>query len=706
MLSPARSRQWAMRLGSKLFRRTGCGATLIYTHRPLPSLVRGAFSTGTTRATRQEKEEKTMEQPNDAHQSRTASGRTTLETLHFDNRALRVLPIDPLNENFPRKVPNACFSRVMPTPVQAPFTVAVSLPALGLIDIDLEETKRADFASYFSGNKVLSGAEPAAHCYCGHQFGYFSGQLGDGATMYLGEVINSKGERWEIQFKGAGKTPYSRTADGRKVLRSSLREFLCSEAMHHLGIPTTRAGTVVSSETHVTRDIFYNGNPKRERATIILRIAPSFLRFGSFEVFKPRDPVTQREGPSPHNVKLLLKLLDYSIETFYPDIWQSHTDPEARYIQFYQEVVRRTARLVAEWQAVGFCHGVLNTDNMSILGLTIDYGPFGFLDFYDPNFICNGSDDGGRYSYKNQPEICHWNCKKLAEALALAVPLDELESQLDKTYWPEFNQHYNEKMRKKLGLLLKEEEGDEQLVQSFFEAMHESGADFTNSFRCLSRVVVPSPSETIEEKNEDEDEVLHYLLQQVCSAELMTKRDAPTIPAETLKMMVAVAQQNPMMLQMFGMTPEKLLNELKKLEKQEGKSASGTVNTKKENDIKVWKTWLKKYRVRLQREFSDVSEGQREETNQKRIKVMNQNNPRFILRNYLAQKAVEQAENGNFTEAERLLSRVLSSPYNDQGHLIPPMDKRISHSSCSDKELSELGYDAIPPQWAAELCVT
>jgi len=219
--------------------------------------------------------------------------------------------------------------------------------------------------------------------------------------------------------------------------------------------------------------------------------------------------------------------------------------------------------------------------------------------------------------------------------------------------------------------------------------MHESGADFTNSFRCLSRVVVPSPSETIEEKNEDEDEVLHYLLQQVCSAELMTKRDAPTIPAETLKMMVAVAQQNPMMLQMFGMTPEKLLNELKKLEKQEGKSASGTVNTKKENDIKVWKTWLKKYRVRLQREFSDVSEGQREETNQKRIKVMNQNNPRFILRNYLAQKAVEQAENGNFTEAERLLSRVLSSPYNDQ-----------------DKELSELGYDAIPPQWAAELCVT
>lgn len=629
-----------------------------------------------------------------SHQSTASDGpKRTLETLQFDNLALRTLPIDPVLENFPRKVPNACFSRVMPTPVKDPFTVAASLPALALIDLDPAETERPEFAQYLSGNKVLPGAEPAAHCYCGHQFGYFSGQLGDGATMYLGEVVNSKGERWEIQFKGAGKTPYSRTADGRKVLRSSLREFLCSEAMHYLGVPTTRAGSVVSSDTHVVRDIFYNGNPKKERATIILRIAPSFLRFGSFEIFKPRDPETQREGPSVKNVKLLFKLLDYTVETFYPDIWRSTTDPEVRYLSFYQEVVRRTARLVAEWQSVGFCHGVLNTDNMSILGLTIDYGPYGFLDFYDPDFICNGSDDGGRYSYKNQPEMCHWNCKKLAEALAMAISLTDSERELERIYWPEYNKHYNQKMRNKLGLLQKEEEGDEQLVKSFFDAMHESGADFTNSFRGLARVALPSPSETIAEKDEAEDEALAYLLQQVCSAAFMSKRDGPSIPMETLQMMISVAQQNPMMLQMFGMTPQKLIREINKLKKQEerGSGAGNVDSAKRENDTLIWKAWLKKYRERLQREVSGASDDEIRELNERRVQTMNRNNPKFALRNYIAQNAIEKAENGDFSETERLLTRALYHPYDEQ----------------NDTELSEkFAYDAIPPQWAAELCVT
>ncbi|XP_050405227.2 protein adenylyltransferase SelO, mitochondrial-like [Patella vulgata] len=297
-----------------------------------------------------------------------------LETLNFDNLALRSLPIDPNKEIRPRQVSGACFSKVKPIPVKNPVLVAYSASAMELLDLSQEELDRTDFAEYFSGNKLLPRSDPAAHCYCGHQFGYFSGQLGDGATMYLGEVVNKKSERWEIQFKGAGLTPYSRTADGRKVLRSSIREFLCSEAIHHLGIPTTRAGTCITSDSKVIRDIFYDGHPIEERCTIILRIAPTFIRFGSFEIFKPMDPETGRAGPSVGRKDVLVQLLDYTAKTFYPEIWSEYeSDKQKVYIEMYKEIIRRTARLVVEWQAVGWCHGVLNTDNMSILGLTIDY---------------------------------------------------------------------------------------------------------------------------------------------------------------------------------------------------------------------------------------------------------------------------------------------------------------------------------------------
>ncbi len=249
-----------------------------------------------------------------------------------------------------------------------------------------------------------------------------SGQLGDGAAMYLGEVVNSKGERWELQFKGAGKTPYSRQADGRKVLRSSLREFLCSEHMHSLGVPTTRAGTIVaSSESQVVRDPFYAGEPIMEKCSVITRLAPTFLRFGSFEIVKPRDATTGRSGPSPNRKDITELMLKHTISTYFPSIAAQYPKDDqavARYTAFFREVVKRTAELVAHWQCVGWCHGVLNTDNMSIVGVTIDYGPYGFMDFYNPDYICNGSDDGGRYSYAKQPEMCKWNCGKFAEAIA------------------------------------------------------------------------------------------------------------------------------------------------------------------------------------------------------------------------------------------------------------------------------------------------
>jgi serine/tyrosine/threonine adenylyltransferase len=342
----------------------------------------------------------------------------TLETLPFDNRALRELPVDPVEENYVREVRGACFSRVRPTPVSNPSLVVHSPSALALLGLTAPEAeaRRPDFPALFAGNNPLPGAEPAAHCYCGHQFGSFAGQLGDGATMYLGEIRSPPASwppsplpsawpvppaaagRVELQFKGAGKTPYSRSADGRKVLRSSIREFLCSEANAALGIPTTRAATVVTSDTRVVRDIFYVGNPIAERATVITRIAPTFLRFGSFEIFKGADGSTGRAGPSAGRADLLRLLVDFTGRNYYPELWtdaavsppsSSPANPPtgpvspaeaARALSLFREVSLRTARLFAAWQCFGFCHGVLNTDNMSVVGVTIDYGPFGWME--------------------------------------------------------------------------------------------------------------------------------------------------------------------------------------------------------------------------------------------------------------------------------------------------------------------------------------
>ncbi|XP_021114409.1 selenoprotein O isoform X4 [Heterocephalus glaber] len=425
-----------------------------------------------------------------------------LAGLRFDNQALRALPVEtppPGPEgapSVPRPVPGACFSRARPTPLREPRVVALSSRALALLGLpEPDADAEAEAALFFSGNALLPGAEPAAHCYCGHQFGQFAGQLGDGAAMYLGEVCTATGERWELQLKGAGPTAFSRQADGRKVLRSSIREFLCSEAMFHLGIPTTRAGACVTSKSTVIRDVFYDGNPKYEKCTVVLRIAPTFIRFGSFEIFKPADEHTGRAGPSVERNDIRVQLLDYVISSFYPEIQATHTfdsDRVPRNAAFFREVTRRTARMVAEWQCVGFCHGVLNTDNMSIMGLTMDYGPFGFLDRYDPDHVCNASDNAGRYTYSKQPEVCKWNLQKLAEALEPELPLVLGRAIVAEEFDTEFQKHYLQKMRRKLGLVRGEQEEDSALVAKLLETMHLTGADFTNTF-CLLSSFPPEP---------------------------------------------------------------------------------------------------------------------------------------------------------------------------------------------------------------------
>ncbi|XP_076090895.1 protein adenylyltransferase SelO, mitochondrial-like [Mytilus galloprovincialis] len=650
---------------------------------------------------------------------RKTTGMTTLETLNFDNSALRSLPIDTVTDNYVRSVAGACFSKVKPTPVDKPSLVAVSQPALYLLGIPPSEINRDDFVQYFSGNRLLPGSDPAAHCYCGHQFGYFSGQLGDGATMYLGEVINKSGERWEIQFKGAGKTPYSRTADGRKVLRSTIREFLCSEAIHHLGIPTTRAGTCVTSESTVVRDIFYSGDPIDEKCTVVLRIAPTFLRFGSFEIFKTLDPQTGRAGPSVGRNDILIQMLDYTSQTFYPEIWEKHkSDKQTMYIEMYKEVIRRTAMLVAEWQCVGWCHGVLNTDNMSIVGLTIDYGPFGFMDKFDPNYICNGSDDSGRYSYKNQPDICKWNCMKLGEAIQGAVPLTETKPHLD-IFDEVYSDYMKQKIRKKFGLLNKELETDKDIYDSFLETMQKTGADFTNCFRCLSILPLPG-SPGFQAKLKD---VKEYILTQCSTLEELKSMHKPEMDPRQLQAFLAMVQSNPGLVNALGRNFASITRDLEKLEKIKEMEDKTDEDQRKTNE-EAWDSWLQKYEERLDKEV----EGKTDliQANTERVRVMNSNNPRFILRNYIAQNAIKAAEKGDYSEVRRVL-KLLENPYSDQvdlgdlalpqqvGNVSKSKDDKLSDGGATSSKSKETGelrsytgmlYESKPPDWSLDLKVT
>jgi uncharacterized protein YdiU (UPF0061 family) len=324
--------------------------------------------------------------------------------LRFDNRALTKLPLDPNRENRTRQVHGACFSRVSPTPVKSPRTLAVSSEVAELLGFSVELVQSEELAQVFGGNQLWPGMEATAACYGGHQFGNWAGQLGDGRAISLGELVNARGQHWELQLKGAGPTPYSRRADGRAVMRSSVREFLCSEAMHHLGIPTTRALSLVATGEGVLRDILYDGHPREEPGAVVCRVAPSFLRFGNFELFASRD-----------DVAVLRQLADFTLETYFPEL--GAPSPEV-YVEWLKEVARRTAELVARWMSVGFVHGVMNTDNMSILGLTIDYGPYGFLDDYAPDWTPNITDaQGRRYRYAAQPRVALWNLVCLVNAI-------------------------------------------------------------------------------------------------------------------------------------------------------------------------------------------------------------------------------------------------------------------------------------------------
>ncbi len=402
-----------------------------------------------------------------------------IASLAFEDRFVRELPGDPRADNSLRQVLKACYSRVAPTAVARP-ELLVLVPEVADL-LELEPTITPELTLVLAGNRVVTGMAPYAACYGGHQFGTWAGQLGDGRAITLAEVAGhdteGNAQRWEIQLKGAGPTPYSRRADGRAVLRSSLRELVCSEAMFHLGVPTTRALSLALTGDPVQRDMLYDGHPRHEPGAVVCRVAPSFLRFGSYEIHTSRD-----------DHATLRALVRFTLERYYPH----HVKGDALdIVGFFDEVMRRTAFMVAEWMRVGFVHGVMNTDNMSILGLTIDYGPYGWIEPFDLDWTPNITDASGkRYRFGNQPSVAHWNLAQLARALAPLVDgLDTLRRVID-AFPGVFSSLHRHGTLRKLGLTGRGDTAtsDEDLLTAMGELLVGAEIDMTLWFRCLAKV--------------------------------------------------------------------------------------------------------------------------------------------------------------------------------------------------------------------------
>ncbi len=489
--------------------------------------------------------------------------------LKITNTFTENLPADPNIENTRRQVLESVYSFVSPIKTSNPSLIHVSDEMQQELGFSDEDIQSKDFLGFVTGNSVLKDSKPFAMCYAGHQFGNWAGQLGDGRAINLGEINN-----WAIQLKGAGPTPYSRSADGLAVLRSSIREYLCSEAMHHLGVPTTRALSLSLTGDQVLRDVLYNGNSAYEKGAIVSRVANSFLRFGNYEIFAARN-----------DIKNLKILVDYTVENHFPKLGEPNKES---YLKFFEEVSNNTLDMIIHWQRVGFVHGVMNTDNMSILGLTIDYGPYGWLEGFDFGWTPNTTDhQHKRYRYGNQPNIGLWNLYQLANALyPLIEDAKPLEAILE-GYKVGFEEKSQNMMRSKLGLLTKRET-DIQLIQSLEDHLQASETDMTIFFRNLSQF----------------------------------KKEHPELGIELIK------------------------------------NAFYLPNEIKSDVLNNWNQWFTDYANRLKEET--ISYDQRKEQ-------MNTINPKYVLRNYMAQLAIDKADTGDYSLIEEFY-QLLKNPYSEQSN--------------------------------------
>lgn len=494
--------------------------------------------------------------------------------LTIEDTFNRELPADKNLDNTRRQVLDACYSFVTPKQTSAPKLIHISEEMLHEIGLTSNDAKTQEFLELFTGNTTLKNTHPYAMCYGGHQFGHWAGQLGDGRAINLFEVFHNK-KRWALQLKGSGETPYSRTADGLAVLRSSVREYLCSEAMHHLGIPTTRALSLSLTGDQVLRDMLYNGNSAYEKGAVVCRVSPSFIRFGNFEILTARK-----------NIPTLQQLAAYTIKHFYPKITSQGTQ---KYIDFFKQVRNNTIAMIIHWQRVGFVHGVMNTDNMSILGLTIDYGPYGWLEGYDHGWTPNTTDaQHKRYRFGNQSYIGLWNLYQLANAIYPliedAAPLQEALNEYETLY----EAQYITMMKSKLGLI-DQHEKDQELIGRLEETLQLTETDMTIFFRNLSSITIKDTSNTAFQKIEN----AFYLPQEI---------------TETVK--------------------------------------------------SHWLDWLNRYLERIANQSI---------TDPVRKQQMNLTNPKYVLRNYMAQLAIDKADQGDYSLIEELY-QLLKKPYDEQPH--------------------------------------
>lgn len=488
------------------------------------------------------------------------------------NTFTKELPEDPILKNTRRQVEKACFSYVIPKKTSNPELIHTSPEMAENLGFSSDDIKSSEFLNIITGNEIIEGSKPYAMCYGGHQFGNWAGQLGDGRAINLGEILQDN-KRWALQLKGAGETPYSRTADGLAVLRSSIREYLCSEAMHHLGVPTTRALSLALSGDQVLRDVLYNGNPDYEKGAIVSRVAPSFLRFGSYEIFSSRQ-----------DYKTLKILVDYTIKNFYPHI---NSTSKQKYVDFFKEVTERTLEMIIHWQRIGFVHGVMNTDNMSILGLTIDFGPYGWLEGFDDGWTPNTTDrQHKRYRYGNQGNVGLWNLYQLANALYPLIEDAEPLEEILESYKNDYSMRYLSMMKSKVGLF-SSEDSDNELLNTLEEVLQLTETDMTIFFRNLNAI---KKSDNIK----------------TCFAHV---NDA-------------------------FYKPEELKGEI----------------------LKKWNDWFTAYLKRL--DFEGYTDSERSEK-------INAVNPKYVLRNYMAQLAIDKADEKDYSLIEEFFE-LLKNPYDEQ----------------------------------------